>query len=166
MNYITHYASPLGGLLLASDGAGLTGAWFEGQKYFGRGLEEAREQDDLPVFCETRRWLELYFAGRIPGFLPALHPAGTPFQRAVWELLLTIPYGKTVTYGELARRLGEQAGCRKTSARAVGSAVGRNPISVLVPCHRVIGADGSLTGYAGGLARKTALLKLERTLVL
>ena len=157
MEYTAHYDSPLGGIMLASDGKALIGLWVNGQRYFGSTLGTRHEErSGLPIFDETCRWLDIYFSGREPDFLPPLSLRGTPFQQRVWEALLTIPYGQTVTYGELARRLG----CR--SAQAVGGAVGRNPISIIVPCHRVVGADGSLTGYAGGLDRKRALLELEQ----
>lgn len=151
--YTTHYSSPLGKLLLAGDGEGLAGLWFEGQAHFPR--LDAEEKADLPLFGEVRRWLDIYFSGREPDFTPSLRPRGTDFQRAVWGLLGEIPYGRTATYGELAARL---AG---TSARAVGGAVGRNPVSILIPCHRVVGAGGCLTGYAGGLDKKGYLLRLE-----
>lgn len=158
MNYNTHYDSPLGDITLASDGQALTGLWFDGQKHFGSTLgTQASLPAKPPVFVETRRWLDIYFSGREPDFLPPLSLKGTPFQQRVWKELLTIPYGHTVTYGELARRLG----CR--SAQAVGGAVGRNPISIIVPCHRIVGADGSLTGFAAGLDRKRALLKIENS---
>ncbi len=155
MDYTCSYDSPLGSITLAGDGEALIGLWFDGQKHFAHRLSPAFEEKSLPVFDETRRWLELYFAGQIPDFTPKLAPRGTAFQQAVWEKLGTIPYGKTSTYGELARDLG----C--ASARAVGGAVGRNPISLLIPCHRVLGAGGRLTGYAGGLSRKQWLLALE-----
>ena len=156
MVYTLTLPSPLGDLTLASRGEALCGLWFNGQKYFAAGLPAEREERDLPVFRETRRWLATYFSGAAPDFLPPLAPEGTPFRRRVWEALLTIPYGETVTYGELAQRLG-------TAPRAVGSAVGRNPVSILIPCHRVVGSGG-LTGYAGGLDRKRALLELERNM--
>lgn len=157
MNNIAHYNSPLGGITLASDGQALTGLWFNGQKHFGSTLGPlASLPAQLPVFDDTRRWLDIYFSSREPDFIPPLSLRGTPFQQRVWKELLAIPYGQTVTYGELAHRLG----CR--SAQAVGGAVGHNPISIIVPCHRVIGADGSLTGYAAGLDRKRALLELEQ----
>lgn len=159
MRYTHHYASPLGGILLASDGEGLTGLWFEGQKYYARGLGAEAREKDLPVFSQAARWLDTYFSGKEPDSTPPLRLIGTPFQITVWEKLLTIPYGETETYGGLARRCGLSG----ASARAVGSAVGRNPVSVIVPCHRVVGADGSLTGYAGGTGRKAKLLALERT---
>ena len=159
MTYVNHYASPMGELLLASDGEAITGLWFLGAKYFARGLDPAAQERDLPVFQSAKAWLDAYFAGREPGALPPLRPAGTAFQRQVWDLLLQIPYGATTTYGALARRLAEGRG--RVSAQAVGGAVGHNPISLLIPCHRVVGAGGSLTGYAGGVNKKLALLRLE-----
>lgn len=143
--------------MLSSEGEALTGLFFDGQRYFGSMVDAQHEKRAvLPIFKEISRWLDIYFSGRKPDFMPTLELRGTPFQQRVWKELLTIPYGQTVTYGELACRLG----CR--SAQAVGGAVGRNPISIIVPCHRVVGADGSLTGYAGGLDRKRALLELEQ----
>lgn len=159
MTYVNHYASPLGEILLASDGEAITGLWFLGAKYFARGLDPAARERDLSVFQSAKSWLDAYFAGREPGALPPLRPAGTDFQRQVWDLLLQIPYGATTTYGALARRLAEGRG--RVSAQAVGGAVGHNPISLLIPCHRVVGAGGSLTGYAGGVDKKLALLRLE-----
>ena len=155
MLFLTHYASPLGPILLAADETGLTGLWFEGQKYFPSFLGVDYQEKETPVLTETVRWLDVYFSGKDPGILPPLHPQGSPFRQAVWNILLTIPRGQTMTYGEIARRLGVH------SAQAVGGAVGHNPISILIPCHRVVGSDGSLTGYAGGLDRKTRLLQLE-----
>ena len=155
MEYIHHYASPLGGITLASDGSALTGLWFDGQKYFAAALSPDSEEKMLPVFAEADRWLDRYFTGSIPDFTPPLNPRGTPFRLLVWETLLAVPYG------QLAQRLALRTG-RPVSARAVGNAVGHNPVSLIIPCHRVIGADGSLTGYAGGLERKTRLLQLER----
>lgn len=155
MLFLTHYASPLGPILLAADETGLTGLWFEAQKYFPSFLGVEYQEKETPVLTETVRWLDVYFSGKDPGFLPPLHPQGSPFRQTVWNILLTIPRGQTITYGEIARRLGVR------SAQAVGGAVGHNPISILIPCHRVVGSDGSLTGYAGGLDRKTRLLQLE-----
>ena len=155
MLFLTHYASPLGPILLAADETGLTGLWFEGQKYFPSFLGVDYQEKETPVLTETARWLDVYFSGKDPDILPPLHPQGSPFRQAVWDILLTIPRGQTMTYGEIARRLGVR------SAQAVGGAVGHNPISILIPCHRVVGSDGSLTGYAGGLDRKTRLLQLE-----
>ena len=218
MNYTAHYDSPIGGITLASDGVALIGLWFEGQKHFAAMLgPQHRECDDLPVFVETKRWLDSYFSGQIPDFTPKLAMRATPFRQAIWEILLTIPYGKTVTYGEIARRFvetfhetslqssslhnvslhgatsqdislqgaplqvtssqdalsqgsllqgmsiqGAMLAKKNMSAQAVGGAVGHNPISLIIPCHRVIGANGSLTGYAGGVERKKYLLELER----
>lgn len=159
MLYTDSFASPLGEILLVSDGETLSGLYFEGQKYIPA-LPEAEKDPSLPVFKSARAWLARYFAGEKPEADLPLRAAGTAFQRAVWDLLKEIPYGTTATYGELAKRLAARRG-RPCSARAVGAAVGRNPISLIVPCHRVLGADGSLTGYAGGLARKRALLRLE-----
>ncbi len=161
MQYTASYASPLGEITLASDGEFLTGLWFEGQKYFARTLDGEHGERDLPVFREAREWLNVYFSGTAPAFTPPLRFTGTAFQKEVWALLIAIPYGETRTYGELAQTLAARRGLSQMSARAVGSAVGRNPISVIVPCHRVVGADGSLTGYAGGVQRKRALLSLE-----
>ena len=158
---VCDYDSPLGKMLLAADDVGLTGAWFYGQRFFARGLGDAEKNAgvegpaDSPVLLAARAWLDAYFAGERPDMADiVLAPRGTAFQRRVWGALLAIPYGETSTYGQLAAGLG-------SSPRAVGAAVGRNPISVIVPCHRVLGAGGSLTGYAGGLNRKRALLELE-----
>ena len=161
MDYTWHYASPLGGIMLASDGQALTGLWFEGQRHFAASLDGEHEEKTLPVFDEAARWLDAYFGGREPGFTPPLRPRGTAFRRAVWEQLLTVPCGGTVSYGQLAARLG----LPRAAARAVGGAVGRNPVSLIIPCHRVVGADGSLTGYAGRLERKRRLLALEREMM-
>lgn len=158
----SHYDSPLGGITLASNGAELTGLWFDGQKYFGVSLPERCETRETPVFAQTARWLDIYFSEKAPDFTPPLSLEATPFRRAVWEILLTIPFGQTMTYGEIAKRIAREGGTSSMSAQAVGGAVGRNPISLIVPCHRVVGADGSLTGYAGGLDKKLWLLTLEK----
>lgn len=152
---LTRYESPLGSILLAADQNGLTGLWFVGQKYFPSFSDGNFFENETPVLTEAKHWLSLYFSGKEPDFLPPLHPQGSSFRQAVWNVLLTIPRGQTMTYGEIARRLNVR------SAQAVGGAVGHNPISILIPCHRVVGSDGSLTGYAGGLARKEWLLHLE-----
>ena len=152
---LTRYESPLGSLLLAADQTGLTGLWFVGQKYFPSFSDGDFFENETPVLTEAKHWLSLYFSGKEPDFLQSLHPQGSSFRQAVWNVLLTIPRGQTMTYGEIARRLNVR------SAQAVGGAVGHNPISILIPCHRVVGSDGSLTGYAGGLARKEWLLHLE-----
>lgn len=167
MQRILEYDSPLGTMLLAADETGVTGVWFAGQKYFARTLEaDAREETGtLPApsaLDAARRWLDEYFSGREPDFSVPLHLTGTAFQQSVWAMLRAIPYGTTVTYGEIARRLAAERGVSRISAQAVGGAVGRNPVSVIVPCHRVVGADGGLTGYAGGLDKKQKLLALEK----
>lgn len=154
MHYTQTISSPLGNILLSADEVGLTGLWFDGGRYYAETLPEEHVERETPILMDTKRWLDVYFTGREPDFTPPLHPTGSPFRQTVWQLLLEIPYGQTTTYGAL---LGDGA-----SARAVGGAVGRNPISIIVPCHRVIGADGSLTGYAGGVDRKIRLLALER----
>lgn len=162
MHYINHYHSPLGTILLAADDTGLTGLWFEGQKYFAQGLDKETEEKEFSVFQTARRWLDVYFSGQAPDFQVPLHFQGTAFQKEVWEILLSIPYGETTTYGAIAKQLAAKRGLPHLSAQAVGSAVGHNKISIIVPCHRVIGADGSLTGYAGGIWRKEKLLVLEQ----
>lgn len=203
MPYTAKYRSPMGEILLAADEAGLTGLWFEGQKYYAcslgsehreedyfieenhskeenhsmkithslgedrsvednHSIEEARfKEKELPVFDAVKTWLDIYFSGKEPDFTPPLHLTGSPFRLSVWKLLQQIPYGKTMTYGELARRIAGQRGLPHMSAQAVGGAVGHNPISIIVPCHRVVGSDGSLTGYAGGVDKKQRLLALE-----
>ena len=162
MTFLTHYDSPLGGVLLAADEIGLTGLWFEGQKYFADNLPAERAERETETLALAKRWLDIYFAGKEPDFMPPLHPVGSPFRRAVWELLLEIPYGQTTTYGELSRRLAAKMGIAHMSAQAVGGAVGHNGISIIIPCHRVVGTGGSLTGYAGGVDKKVKLLELER----
>ena len=161
MDCMRHYDSPLGGITLAGDGEALTGLWFDGQKHFAETLSAGHEARNLPVLDETVRWLDLYFSGKDPGFTPALEMRTTPFRKAVWEILLTIPYGRTTTYGQIAERIAEQTGVRRMSAQAVGGAVGHNAFALIVPCHRVVGADGSLTGYAGGIDKKLKLLRME-----
>ena len=161
MIYTQHYESPLGGILLAADDTGLTGLWFEGQKYFARTLDAVHQKQETAVLSEARRWLDVYFGGQEPDFTPPLHPAGSAFQQEVWALLRQIPYGETTTYRALAEAVARKRGLRRMSAQAVGGAVGHNPISIIVPCHRVVGSDGSLTGYAGGLERKVQLLRVE-----
>ena len=158
---ICHYESPLGGVLLAADEIGLTGLWFDGQKYFARGLPADRVERETPALLEAKRWLDIYFSGKEPDFTPPLHPIGSPFRQAVWRILLQIPYGQTTTYGEIARQMEKLQNRPHMSAQAVGGAVGHNGISIIIPCHRVVGTKGSLTGYAGGLDKKMALLELE-----
>ncbi len=166
MNYLGHYDSPLGAMTMASDGEMLTGLWFDGQKHFEEGMAEEAEEKQLPVFQETRRWLDLYFSGEAPAFIPKMRPwaspAATPFRLAVWDILFSIPYGQTLSYGEIADRIAEKLEKPYMSPQAVGGAVGHNPFSLIIPCHRVIGSDDSLIGYAGGTDKKAALLELER----
>lgn len=158
MDCTFHYDSPLGGITLAADGEGLTGLWFDDQKNFGVGLDPRCAPGYLPVFEDAARWLDAYFSGCVPDFTPPLHLRGTAFRHAVWAELLAIPFGKTATYGDIAARLSR--GC----AQAVGGALAHNPVSLIVPCHRIVGADGSLTGYAGGMDRKIWLLRMEGVL--
>lgn len=157
MQYTSTYQSPLGKILLAADDEGLTGLWFEKEKYFAQNLVTEHEPKETSALKETKRWLDVYFSGKEPEFLPSIHMIGTPFQCDVWNILRTIPYGKTTTYGAIADELAKQRGLARMSAQAVG----HNEISIIIPCHRVIGKSGSLTGYAGGIDKKTYLLKLE-----
>ena len=161
MIHTAYYDAPYGRYVMAAEDRALTGLWLEGQKYFPSNLPEP-SGEEAEIFARTRRWLDAYFAGRQPevSALP-IAPRGSAFAQSVWQLLLEIPYGQTVTYGQLAKRLAEQRGLTRMSAQAVGGAVGHNPISVIIPCHRVLGAKNRLTGYAGGLDVKTFLLKLE-----
>ena len=162
MDFITHYDSPLGRITLASDGKALVGLWFYGQKYFAGVLDnQYKEQNDLPVFYDTRRWLDTYFSGKAPDFTPKLCMRAGPFRKRVWEIMLTIPFGRTMTYGDIARRIAIERDIPTISTQAVGGAVGHNSISLIIPCHRVIGSSGSLTGYAGGIDKKLRLLQLE-----
>ena len=161
MDYLGHFASPLGGITMASDGGCLTGLWFDGQKYFADTLRGVPREKDLPVFQETARWLSVYFSGKAPDFTPPLSMRTTPFRQEVWRILLTIPFGQTMTYGDIAGRIARQKGIPHMSAQAVGGAVAHNDISLIIPCHRVLGAGGSLTGYAGGTEKKAWLLSLE-----
>ena len=161
MQYISHYNSPLGDILLAADDAGLTGLWFEGQRYFALHLGREHEERELPVFSLAARWLDVYFSGREPDFTPPLHITGSQFQKEVCAIMRPIPYGMTMSYREIAETIATRQGSGRMSARAVGGAVGHNRISIIIPCHRVIGADGNLTGYGGGIHRKIRLLELE-----
>ena len=163
MVYTCKYKSPLGEILLAADEIGLTGLWFEGQKYFANTLPDERISQETEILSEAKKWLDVYFSGEEPNFTPPLHPNGSTFRKAVWQILLDIPYGQTITYGEIARRIAVMKNTSHMSAQAVGGAVGHNEISIIIPCHRVIGTNGSLTGYAGGIDKKISLLKLEHT---
>ena len=183
MIYICKIPSPAGQLTLSSNGKSITGLWIEGQKYYGSTLDRNmlerigggawklkepeevpglyEENEELPVFDEARTWLDGYFLGRDPGFLPSLEPQGSAFRQMVWKILCEIPYNRSTTYGEIAKKVAVLLGRPSMSAQAVGGAVGHNPISIMIPCHRVMGADGSLTGYAAGTDVKKMLLRLE-----
>ena len=182
LEYTHRYSSPLGEITIASDGKALLGVWFDGQKYFGSTLAKTHalegandaylsedsgihmakeEQKSLAIFQQTDKWLDIYFSGKAPDFTPLMHINTTAFRRAVWEILLTIPFGQTMTYGEVAKKIAKQRGVEKMSAQAVGGAVGHNPFSIIIPCHRVVGAKGELTGYGGGLDKKEWLLAME-----
>ncbi len=163
MTYQQHYGTPRGfdNLAMSSDGEVLTGLWFDGDC---NGVETSESSCDLPVFRETRRWLDIYFSGRDPGFTPPYRLLGaTPFREAVSREMLKIPFGATVTYGDIAATIAKRRGMARMSAQAVGQAVGWNPICLVIPCHRVIGAGGAITGYGGGLHNKAALLELEKS---
>ena len=161
MDFIYEYKSPVGRLLLSSDGEALTGLWIEGQKYYAATLSTDAEKQETPVHLKAANWLTAYFNGQAPEIDFPLKPKGSSFRQAVWEVLRSIPYGATTTYGAIAAQLSQITG-KGTSARAVGGAVGHNPISIIIPCHRVVGTSGKLTGYAGGLDVKQTLLELEK----
>ena len=163
MIYTCIYKSKLGSILLSADEIVLTGLGFEGQKYFANTLPEEHISQETSILTDAKKWLDVYFSGEEPKFTPALHPTGSTFRQAVWQILLQIPYGQTITYGEIARQMSEIQNTPHMSAQAVGGAVGHNEISIIIPCHRVVGSNGSLTGYAGGIDKKIALLKLEHT---
>ena len=163
MLFTTTYASPLGLITMASDGENILGLWIEGQKYFAASVKDSMAEDrELPVFKAATAWLDAYFAGKQPAIadLP-LAPVGGAFRKAVWEILCEIPYGRCITYGDIAKTMAARMNRESMSSQAVGGAVGHNPISIIIPCHRVVGANGSLTGYAGGIDRKIRLLELE-----
>ncbi len=164
MIYMTTHLSPVGRLTLASSGESLNGLWIEGQKYFGQSVGEMTNRDDIPIFHRTKRWLNRYFAGEKPDIceLP-LEPIGSAFRQMIWRFLCEIPYGRVTTYGEIAKKAAEQLHREHMSGQAVGGAVGHNPISIIIPCHRVVGANGSLTGYAAGVDVKIKLLEIEGT---
>jgi methylated-DNA-[protein]-cysteine S-methyltransferase len=163
MYYSTTYLSPLGAITLSCDGDNLVGLWLEGQKYHGNTIpEEMTKKNNIPVFGAAKKWLDNYFAGKKPVIseLP-LAPIGGEFRQGVWGILREIPYGTVITYGDIAKKLAMKMNRKSMSSQAVGGAVGHNPISIIVPCHRVVGTNGSLTGYAGGLSKKVKLLELE-----
>lgn len=161
----TNINSPLGTMTAAAEDHKITGLWFHGQKYFPQNTNAWKYEPEHPVFVSLHQWLEEYFKGNKNLTLPDVQPNGTDFQKAVWEILLQIPYGSVMTYGEIAKKIAAARGQNTMSAQAVGGAVGHNPVSILIPCHRVVGTSGSLTGYAGGLERKKALLQLEQAMV-
>ena len=162
MEYLHHYESPLGGIAMASDGENLIGLWFDGQRYFADTVGKDCKESPLPVFEQTDQWLDLYFGGIIPEFTPKIAMRTTDFRKRVWKIMLEIPYGKTMTYGEIADAIARERGVPRISAQAVGGAVGHNAISLIIPCHRVVGSKGNLTGYAGGMDKKVKLLQLEK----
>lgn len=162
MRYVGYYDSPLGRLTMISDGEALISLLYLHQKYYAKCVGNDYEVKETPAIRKTREWLDVYFAGKIPKFTPPMKLEGTPFQMQVWDILKTIPYGEVVTYGAIAKQIAEAKGIERMSSQAVGGAVSHNPIAIIIPCHRVIGTDGKLTGYAGGLQRKTQLLDLEK----
>jgi len=162
MQYLKKYESPLGVITLASDGTYLTALWFDGQKYDRDIMEKDAVWEDVPVLDETVKWLDIYFGGGVPDFTPPIKMFGSEFYKTVGQIMLEIPYGKTTTYGDIAKETAKRLGKEKMSAQAVGGAVGHNSISVIIPCHRVVGATGSLTGYAGGIEKKIKLLEIEK----
>lgn len=161
MHYLSYYKSPLGEIVLSASNQGLSGLWFVGQKYFALYFDKEYIYQEIPLFADVKRWLDIYFSGKEPNFSLPLHFTGSPFQNEVWKILSQIPYGRTTTYGQIAKQVAIKRGVSKMSAQAIGGAVGRNKISIIVPCHRVVGVNGNLTGYAGGIEKKIALLQLE-----
>lgn len=162
ISYIRKYHSPLGTITLACREDRLTGLWFDGQKHYGSTLTGSVTEADRPVLRLAAEWLDIYFSGCEPRFTPPVSLAGTPFSRLVWRRLMDIDYGTTLTYKDITLRMAAAGECGEGAVRAVAAAIGRNPVSLIVPCHRVVGSGGSLTGYAGGLDRKAWLLGLER----
>lgn len=163
MHYISKYNSPFGEITIASDGDNVIGIWFDRQKYFAATLDENYSEKELPIFYHVKKWLDAYFNGEKPKMTLPIKLEGSQFQLVVWQILLSIPYGQTMTYGEVAMRVSEKLGMASMSAQAVGNAVGHNPICIVVPCHRVVGVGGKMVGYAGGIERKIGLLKLEQS---
>lgn len=160
--YKMYYNSPVGRLLLVSDNESLIGLWIEGQKFYLYGITEVLVQKDTEILKKTKLWLDKYFSGEKKSpFDLSISPRGSNFRQVVWNILCKIPYGKTITYGEIAKIVANKMGRQSMSSQAIGNAIGHNPISIIIPCHRVIGKDGNLTGYAGGLDRKIQLLRLE-----
>lgn len=162
MIYTSVIESPLGAIRLSGEKDALTGLWFVGQKYYPSKLESWINKPEYKIFKEVGYWLEDYFSGKKNSYLPRIKPKGTEFQKVIWKTLLEIPYGSITTYGKIAKKVANLRGLCSMSAQAVGGAVGHNPISILIPCHRVVGSNGSLTGYAGGIEKKKVLLNLEK----
>jgi len=163
MQYTNKYHTPIGSVTLASDGKALIGLWFDHQKYFADTLSAENEERDLPIFKQAKQWLDIYFRGENPDFTPPLSLNATPFRLTVWKILKSIPYGHVMTYGDISKIMAKKMKLKRMSAQAVGGAVGHNSISIIIPCHRVVGSNGSLTGYAGGIDKKVKLLALEKT---
>ncbi|HBH94629.1 MAG TPA: 6-O-methylguanine DNA methyltransferase [Ruminococcaceae bacterium] len=161
MHYTSSYKSPAGEILLAADETGVTGVWFKGGKYYARCLDKVNESKETTIIKQLKKWLDIYFSGNEPDFTPPFHLTGTDFQIEVWNILCKIPYGSTTTYSEIARKIAKNRGLERMSAQAVGTAVGKNNVNLIVPCHRVISVNNSLSGYAGGIDKKIRLLKLE-----
>jgi methylated-DNA-[protein]-cysteine S-methyltransferase len=163
MYYSTKYQSPIGLITLACDGENLAGLWIKGQKYFGDTIPEIMtENNNLPIFNSAKKWLDRYFASKKPAISELkLDPIGGEFRQGVWEILCEIPYGETISYGSIAKKMAEKMNKKSMSSQAVGGAVGHNPISIIIPCHRVVGSNGSLTGFSGGIKKKIKLLELE-----
>lgn len=161
MHYTSLYNSPVGEVLIAADDIGIVGMWFKGEKYYAHCLDERNEPRETAIIKEAKRWLDIYFSGKKPDFEPPLHMIGTPFQIEVWNILHQIPYGTTTTYKEIAQKIAKKRGLKSMSAQAVGTAVGINNINLIIPCHRVVGSNNSLAGYAGGIDKKVIFLKLE-----
>lgn len=164
MFYYTNYKSPVGNLTIASDEESIVGLWIENQKYFKETIHsKLKRKDDLPILKQAKEWLDRYFKKQNPSYKDLnLNPEGNSFRKIIWNHLLEIPYGKTTTYGEIAKKVAKELGKEKMSAQAIGGAVGHNPISIIIPCHRVVGKNGDLTGYAGGIETKKKLLELEK----
>lgn len=161
MIYSTKYETPIGNITIVSNRIEISGIYFDDQKNVSCYINESISNDDLPMFCETKKWLDIYFSGECPNFTPPLNLDNlSEFRKRVCEIMLNIPFGKTTTYGSIAKQI-EKETKKRVSAQAVGGAVGHNPISIIIPCHRVIGTNGNLTGYAGGLDKKIELLKIE-----
>lgn len=161
MHYTSTYQSPVGEMLLAADEEGVVGLWFKDEKYYAYCLDKENEPRETHIIKKLKRWLDIYFEGREPDFTPPLHMIGTQFQLEVWNILREIPYGKTTTYNEIAKKIAKNRGIERMSAQAVGTAVGKNSINLIIPCHRVVGTNNSLAGYAGGIDKKITFLKLE-----